>query len=181
MDHLRYGGRDAVLQQQAFREIVTGQDWLTDALTRLRDLRLPDGWLVAGCLYNCVWNVLTGRPAQNGIRDVDIFYYDKTDLSFEAEDAVIRRTKAAFADFPLPVDIKNQARVHLWFENRFGFAIPQYPSSCDSIACFSTRAYAVGARPGADDHLQICAPFGLDDLFFVSADRQSAPAKPGNP
>jgi uncharacterized protein len=165
MDHMRYSGLRPQQQEQAFRDIITGQDWLMAALHCLRDLHLPDGWIVSGGLYNCVWNVLTGRSSLNGIKDLDIFYCDKSDLSFGAEDLVICRTKAAFAGFPLHVDIKNQARVHLWFENRFGFAIPQYQSSSDSIACFSTRAYAVGARLDADGHLQICAPFGLDDLF----------------
>jgi uncharacterized protein len=165
MNHLRYSGMTPEQQEQAFRDIITGQDWLMAALQCVRDLHLPDSWIVAGGLYNCVWNVLTGRPALTGIKDLDIFYCDRADLSFGAEDRAICRTKAAFARFPLDVDIKNQARVHLWFENRFGFAIAQHQTSCDSIACFATRAYAVGARLGADDTLQICAPFGLDDLF----------------
>jgi uncharacterized protein len=60
---------------------------------------------------------MTGRPLDYGIKDYDLGYFDDSDLSYEAEDAVIRRVKAAF-DEPLrsTVEVRNQARVHLWFE-----------------------------------------------------------------
>ena len=59
--------------------------------------------------------------------------FDGSDLSYEAEDAVIRRVKAAF-DEPLRsmVEVRNQARVHLWFEAKFGE--PYGPLSCTAEA-----------------------------------------------
>ncbi|MCA1401851.1 nucleotidyltransferase family protein [Bradyrhizobium sp. BRP56] len=39
---------------------------ITDELYRLG---LPDAWLVAGCLVQTVWNVLTSRPLDHGISD----------------------------------------------------------------------------------------------------------------
>jgi hypothetical protein len=39
-------------------------------------LALPDAWIVAGCLVQTVWNVLTARPVDYGIDDYDIFYFD---------------------------------------------------------------------------------------------------------
>ncbi|MEM6905222.1 MAG: nucleotidyltransferase family protein, partial [Pseudomonadota bacterium] len=85
------------------------------ALCQVERAALPDGWIVAGALYNTVWNVLTGRPPGHGIRDIDVFYFDGSDLSYGAEDQVIRRASRHFAPEP-PVEIRNQARVHLWFE-----------------------------------------------------------------
>jgi hypothetical protein len=43
--------------------------------------------VTAGCLFQTVWNVVTDRPPTSGIKDYDIFYFDGTDLSWEAEDA----------------------------------------------------------------------------------------------
>ena len=67
-----------------------------------------------------MFNHLTGRPLDYGIKDYDLGYFDASDLSYDAEDAVIRRVKAAF-DEPLRsmVEVRNQARVHLWFEAKF--------------------------------------------------------------
>jgi hypothetical protein len=59
-----------------------------------------------------------------GIKDYDLGYYDASDLSYADEDAVIRRVKTAF-DEPLRsmVEVRNQARVHLRFEAKFGRAL----------------------------------------------------------
>lgn len=48
-------------------------------LERLPALGLPDAWLVAGCLFQTVWNLRTGRPPMDGIRDYDLFYFDAGD------------------------------------------------------------------------------------------------------
>ena len=81
-------------------------------LDRLPTLDLPDAWLVSGALFQTVWNVLTNRPPEFGIRDYDIFYFDPDD-SWAAEDAIIRRIGAPFADVTAEIEIRNQARVHL--------------------------------------------------------------------
>src|SRR6478609_5515788 len=77
-------------------------------------LALPDAWLVSGCLVQTVWNVLTGRAVDYGINDYDVFYFDP-DTSWEAEEAVIRDVHDAFANLGVTVEIRNQARVHLWY------------------------------------------------------------------
>lgn len=75
-------------------------------------LALPDSWLVAGCLVQTVWNVLTDRAIDYGIADYDIFYFDR-DTSWQAEDDVIRRLNDTFRQARVPVEVRNQARVHL--------------------------------------------------------------------
>lgn len=55
------------------------------------------GWCVtAGAVFQTAWNVVTGRPTA-GIRDDDLFYCAPEDLSYQAEDAVIRRAATLFA------------------------------------------------------------------------------------
>jgi hypothetical protein len=59
------------------------------------------------------------------IKDYDVFYFDDEDLSWEAEDTVIQRSKVLFEDLDVAIEIKNQARVHLWYEQRFGCSYPR--------------------------------------------------------
>ena len=95
--------------------------------------------MVSGALYNAVWNSLTGKPCGFGTKDIDLFYFDASDLSYEAEDAVIARAATHFAGLPLPVEVRNQARVHLWFEQRFGAPLSQASSSsADALTRFAS-------------------------------------------
>src|SRR5690349_22769788 len=98
---------------------------LTEVLARAAGMDLPDWYLVAGCLYQTVWNVVTGQPPDAGILDYDLAYFDDSDLSWDAEDAVIRAGDKIFAGLPAPVQIRNQARVHLWYERKFGVPCPR--------------------------------------------------------
>jgi hypothetical protein len=138
--------------------------WLWRMLQRFDEVRLPDSWIVAGCIAQTVWNAACGRPAGFGIKDVDLVYFDPADLSAEAEADHERRLADLFRELPIKLDAKNQARVHLWYESAFGYPIPPYRSTADAIASFPTTATAVGVRL-AGDKLECCAPFGLDDLF----------------
>jgi len=133
-------------------------------LERLPALGLKDCWLVAGCLFGPVWNALSGQPPDANIRDYDIFYWDE-DTSWEAEDAVIRRADALLADLGVVHELRNQARVPLWFESRFGQPFPAIGSCADSIGRFIVAATCLGLRPdGAAGH-EVCTPHGLDALF----------------
>jgi Nucleotidyltransferase len=83
---------------------------LTGVLARAAALALPGWYLVAGCLYQTVWNVVTGQPPEAGILDYDLAYLDGSDLSWGAEDVVIRAGQAVFEGLTVPVQIRNQAR-----------------------------------------------------------------------
>ncbi len=93
-------------------EIVRATPPLMRVLSGAGHLCLPDWLLFSGAVYQPVLNHLTGRPLDYGIKDYDLGYFDDSDLSYEAEDVVIRRVKAAF-DEPLRsmVEVRNQARV----------------------------------------------------------------------
>ena len=141
---------------------------LMRVLSAARRICLPDWLVFSGAVYQPVLNHLTGRPLDYGIKDYDLAYFDESDLSYEAEDAVIRRVKAAF-DEPLRsmIEVRNQARVHLWFEGKFGE--PYAPLSCtaEALERFASATFAVGVRLESDDRLHIEAPFGLADLFAL--------------
>lgn len=130
-----------------------------------RAMNLPQWRVVAGCVYQTVWNSLTGRPPGTGINDYDLIYFDDTDLSQEAETAIGNQICAALPDFPAPVEVCNQARVHLWFENHFGVKYPPLLSADECMMRYASLTHAVGVRLMSDDRLDIFAPFGLHDIF----------------
>lgn len=134
-------------------------------LERLPSLDLPDAWLVAGCLFQTVWNLQAGRMPTAGIKDYDIFYFDACDLSEQAETAVGRRVDACLRDLGVTVEAKNQARVHTWYPQWFGRPYPALTSSRDGIDRFLVPCTCVGLRDAGGAPASLYAPYGLDDLY----------------
>jgi len=167
MDPLRHSGLPFEEQRALFLDIVLADPLAGEALSRAARCGLPDWLLVSGVLYNAVWNHLTGRPSGHGVKDIDLFYFDASDLSWEAEDDAIRDAAALFDGLPAPVEIRNEARVHLWFEMRFGGRYPQLSSSAEALGYFAARTHAVGLRLDAAGRPELAAPFGLDDIFSL--------------
>ena len=137
-------------------------------LTTVRALAPPDWRLFSGGVYQTVWNALTGRDPDYGIKDYDIGYFD-ADTGWNAEDRVI---KAAAAALPPPLDalveVRNQARVHLWFADRFGGEdYPPLAGTDEALSRFLCPAFSVGVRLEADDGISLAAPFGLEDVFAM--------------
>lgn len=142
---------------------VHANRWNRLILNRLPALQLPDCWLTAGCIAQTVWNVQAGRAPEDGIADYDVFYFDE-DVSWEAEDAVIHRVGQHFADLPITIQVRNQARVPLWYRNKFGIDYGTVTQACDGIRRFPCASTAVGVR--VDRAIPaVFAPFGLQNLF----------------
>ncbi|PSJ62188.1 nucleotidyltransferase family protein [Pseudaminobacter soli (ex Li et al. 2025)] len=167
MTHLRLSGLPFEQQREHLASILLADTLVSEALHRAHVLDLPDWWIVSGALYNTVWNHLTGKPSGYGIKDVDLFYFDASDLSWEAEDVVIRKGAELFAGLSHPVEIRNQARVHLWFEEHFGQRREPLVSSAVSLGHFAAKTHSVGVRLDAAGRMEVCAPFGLDDIFSL--------------
>jgi uncharacterized protein len=135
-------------------------------LERLPGLGLPDVWLVSGSVFQTVWNALTGRAPDYGIKDYDVFYFD-ADTSWDAEDTNIRCVAAAFSDIGVSVQVRNQARVHLWYPNKFGIAYPPLQRATEGIDRFLAVAAQIGIRQ-AQGNYDVYAPHGLDDLSTLT-------------
>ena len=134
-------------------------------LERVSLLDLPDWYLTSGAVAGTVWNDQHGFAPSYGIKDCDILYFDP-DTSYEAEDKFIKAGERLFADLPVPVEIRNQARVHLWLPERFKAAIPPFTSVEDAIPSWSATAICVGVRFDPDSgRFTVFAPYGLNDLW----------------
>jgi hypothetical protein len=154
------------------RSILQRSPIVSAVVDRWPGIGLPDCWLAAGCLAQTVWNGAFGLEPTHGISDIDLVYFDGSDLSQEAEAAQATRIRALFADLGLWVDVKNEARVHLWYAEKFGEAQAPYVSTEDAITTFPATATAVGVQPRADGlhvfapyGLHVFAPYGLSDLL----------------
>jgi uncharacterized protein len=134
-------------------------------LERMDDLRAPDAWLVAGCLYQTIWNLQSDRPTTENIKDYDIFYFDADDTSYEAEDVVIERAAALFADLDVEVEVRNQARVHLWYEKKFGHPRAPLLSTMEGISSFLVSGTCVAIGADGAGGFRTAAPYGFDDMF----------------
>jgi uncharacterized protein len=131
-------------------------------LERLPSLDLSDAWLVSGALFQSVWNARTNRAPAYGIRDYDVFYFDP-DTSWNAEDESIKHAATVFADAGAQIELRNQARVHLWFADKFGAPYPPLTRATDGIDRFLMHNAQVGIRP-RERGFEIYAPHGLDDV-----------------
>ena len=146
-------------------DILRASPDVMHVLTTVRGLGLPDWRLFSGAVYQTVWNHQTGRPLCYGLKDFDIGYFDP-DTSWDAEDVFIRRVAEAFGEpFRSTVEVRNQARVHLWFEDRFGEPYEPLKQTDEALERFVCPAFAVGVRLEDDDRITVAAPFGLDDVF----------------
>jgi hypothetical protein len=156
-----------VTHQDELEAILRAAPSLMRVMQTAQTIDLPDWLIFSGAIYQRVLNHLTGRDPDYGIKDYDIGYFDP-DTSYEAEDVVIRRVAAAFEP-PLRdmVEVRNQARVHLWFEGKFGEPYEPLRSSAEALSRFTSATFAVGARLEADGRMTILAPFGLEDIFAL--------------
>ena len=149
--------------EQRLTAILRAAPSLMGVMETARDLALPDWMIFSGAIYQKAVNHLTGRDPDYGLKDYDLGYFDAGDLSYEAEDQVIRRAAAAY---PPPLDTLVEVR-NLWFEDRFGEPYAPLSSSAEALTRFTTTMFAVGARLEPDGTLRIFAPFGLGDLFAL--------------
>lgn len=158
-------GRNSELSEQvkALKKVLQYNQTLCRVAEESEKLGLTNYYLGAGCIAQSVWNYQNGNPTLHGIDDIDFVYYDD-DLSLEAENSVVEAVKKRFSDCPLRIDVKNQARVHIWYWSHFGYDIAPYNSLESAINTWPTTATAIGIRQ-VNGQLKVYAPYGLNDLF----------------
>jgi uncharacterized protein len=148
------------------REIVAGTPWLMRALRAAREVDAPEWLISAGAVRTAVWDHLHGHAPPTPPTppaDVDLGFFDPDDLAKEREARVERALRAELPD--VPWDAKNQARVHLWYERRFGHPAAPLSSTADAVATFPETASCVGVRLTAAGEIVVVAPLGLGDLL----------------
>jgi hypothetical protein len=136
------------------------------ALSAVRDLDLPDWAIGAGFVRALVWDRLSGHAEPTELGDVDVVYFDPSDLS-PTREAELEAALAARLPGP-PWSVKNQARMHVRNIDR------PYRDTTDAIGHWLETATCVAVRLEADGHLKLLAPHGIADLVAMKLRRTPA-------
>jgi hypothetical protein len=123
----------------------------------VKDLGLPDCWIAAGFVRNCVWDHLHAHPISPLPRDIDVIWFDPNEATTERDAALELALRER--DDTLDWSVKNQARMHQRNADQ------PYRSAFDAMRYWPETATAVGVRLGDQGQIEVSAPFGVDDLF----------------
>ena len=134
-----------------------------DVLRAVREVDPPSWVAGAGALRSVVWDRLHDFQQATPIRDVDVAYFDETDLSRGREDEIVAELCARRPD--VPWEVTNQAGVHVWYEAKFGYPIPRLRSVEEAVGMWPETATSVAVRLLHDDRVRVVAPCGVDDLL----------------
>ncbi|WP_202113484.1 nucleotidyltransferase family protein [Paenibacillus sp. MMS18-CY102] len=126
-------------------------------LQQVRDLKLPDCYIAAGYIRNMVWDRLHGFDARGMHGDIDVVFFDPTDISEDRDHALEQELIARTENDKWSV--KNQARMHIQNGDS------PYKDTVDAITYWTETVTAVGARLNQADEIEIIAPYGLEDIF----------------
>jgi uncharacterized protein len=157
--------RSCMAQQldDRLRDLMRSSRQFMEILDAARDVDPPDWVVGSGIIRDLVWDSLHGWNGPLRFKDVDVAFFDPHDLSPEGDAQVADRLRARLPR--VAWDAKNQAGVHLWFEERFGYPVDPLTSIEDAVGTWPETAVCVAVRLLRDDSIKIVAPLGLEDLF----------------
>jgi hypothetical protein len=159
-------------RKQRLFEIVQRSTWLMEALMTVRQLGLAEWCIAAGAVRGLVWDVLHKHEVSSVLPDVDVVYFDCSDISQQRDLALQRKLSSVCPN--VPWEVTNQAGVHQWLESEFGGTHAPFRSLQEGIASWPEFATAVGIFLDDDDLLRVVAPHGLNDLFAMRVRRNAA-------
>lgn len=159
------------IQLEVLEKILMKNDKLMNTLKKLEEYAkenpvFKNHYLGAGGVNQTVFNYYHGYDLNYGIKDFDIVYYD-SDESYETEDIVIKDLSERLKDVDVSFDVKNQSRVHIWYNEKYGTNRKQYTSVEDAIASWGATVTCIGVRL-EDGELKVYCPYGLNDIFSMT-------------
>ncbi|MHA3772072.1 nucleotidyltransferase family protein [Verrucomicrobiota bacterium sgz303538] len=149
----------AEIMQSETLQLIRKDEWRMNCLEAVRRLHLPDWYLAAGFLRNAIWDHLHQYESRTPLNDVDLVFYDPSDLGTQAEQQIESVLKSTHPG--VNWEVRNQARMHL--RNHHA----PYQNSEHAIGHWIEIPTCVGVRLEEDDLLVIAAPFGLAENFSL--------------
>ena len=153
-------------QNEKFIEIIKQNKELMLILNYISELNLPNFYIAAGSIFQTIWNYYDNKPLNYGIKDIDVIYYDKNNLSKEdeqvLEDKIVEYFKKLNINYQF--DVHNEARMHLWKKDNENKEIDQYKNSEDAISQWIATVHAIGVTK-IEGEIRVYAPYGLSDIF----------------
>ncbi|GAA0137231.1 nucleotidyltransferase family protein [Paenibacillus sp. YSY-4.3] len=149
--------RESGENEERVKRLIRECEPLMQDLRTVRRLGLPDGYIAAGYIRGYVWDRLHGYDARFRHEDIDVVYFNPRHCSEQQDEALQLRLIEESGNPQWSV--KNQARMHI----RNG--APPYASTADAMSRWPETATAIGVRLTDHDELELCAPYGMDDLL----------------
>ncbi len=163
---MKFGINKPIKQQcDDLKTILCMNSKLYYVINEIQGLEITNCYIGGGSIAQTVWNYQYGYTIDYGIEDIDIVYFDNNDLSEEAENIVLSNVKKHFSNINYKFDVKNEARVHLWYRHKFGVEITPYTSTEHAISTWPSTSTSIGVR-GDAGILSIFAPYGLSDMYM---------------
>ncbi|MEK7193263.1 MAG: nucleotidyltransferase family protein [Patescibacteria group bacterium] len=147
------------MTSQDILNLIRKDEWMMNVLLTVRDLHLPDWMIGAGFVRGKVWDFLHGYVTRTPLGDIDVIYYDKTDLREEKEVELQNILKGKMPDSVWSVT--NQARMHI--ENNDA----EYKSSEDALAHWPETPTCVAVLIDENHNLKLVTPYGIKDLVSL--------------
>ncbi len=155
---------EPLAREEELTDLLRPSSWFMALLDHASAVAAPEWWIGAGAVRDLVWDERFGDgfdPAN--VRDVDVPFFDAADLSKERDRSVEEALKEREPN--VVWDAKNQAAVHLWYPARFGIEVDPLHSVAEAVATWPETATCVAVRLTDTRHLEVLAPYGLDDLL----------------
>ena len=146
--------------------ILKKNDELMDVLNYIEKLKLPNFYIAAGSVFQTIWNYYDNNDLNYNIKDIDVIYYNSSDLSVETDikyyNLINEYCKSK--KYTYEIDVSNEARMHLWKKEKYNIDVEPYINSEDAIDKWIATVHAVGITK-VDNKIKVYAPYGLSDIF----------------
>ena len=166
MEQVEIQYRSIEEQTHILIEIMKQNKELMDILDYVESLKLPNFYIAAGVVFQTVWNYYDKKPLNDGIKDIDVVYYDSKDISVEKDlqyyNEIVNYIISKHLKYE--IDVSNEARMHLWKKNKEGKEIEPYSNTEDAISRWIATVHAIGITK-KNGKIFVYAPYGLSDIF----------------
>ncbi len=123
--------RKEQIYRQELTQLIQSTPWLMSVLETVRACNPPD-WLVgAGVMRNLVWDDLHQYQTPTPLADIDVIFFDPQDVRPQRDHMVQQQLARRLPH--VAWEATNQAAVHLWYEEVFGFSVPALHSSEEAV------------------------------------------------
>ena len=146
-----------MITEKTIISLIREDKWMMEILECTKSLNLPDWWICAGFIRSKIWDVLHDFGERTALSDIDVIYFDPTNIDVLQEKKIEEQLKCLIPN--IPWSVKNEARMHVKSN------MPPYFSSVDAISKFPETATALGVKLDEKDNVILTAPYGIRDVI----------------
>lgn len=146
--------------EQDIINVIQDDKDMMKIINAAQTLDLPDWWICAGFVRSKIWDLLHGFQEATPIDDVDVVYFDPTNIDEATEKEFERKLHRILPG--VPWSVKNEARMHI-VNN-----VEPFKNTVDAISKFPETVTALGIKIDKDGKLIFTAPHGVEDVLTLT-------------